>query len=829
MGGSTAITRKRVGFMCCSAALLCVLAYSTLGSARPHFASDSIELNDNALLSLKNRGIALYRSRRFTEAAVVFEQGRQQAQRRGAKSAAVRFLNEIGATQFARFQYRSAMQTYIEVRRQARANGDDEMLAAAAGNLSSLYLQQQELNASQQAGEEALDALDRHGDSVYGCLLRVQVAIVRARQGRFEAALPLFRQALGEAEARGDRATAGIIWNQLGYEWTERRELDKAEGALLEAFRIRLLNRLPDLQYSYYALGILYEARGDWRFASTLFDRAIAEVTPAGELPAWRLYYERGRSRMEEGRTSQALEDLRKAAESAKLLRVQVLPADSMLTRSGADQQRIYAELVRVYAELGRRTGNPEYARLAFEASEENRAAGLRALVYSTADYQRRLPPAYWEALAGLRAAESELMGRNSPVARQRANALQYRLTEMEAEAGLDVATPASGPASALERVRKALKPGEAFISFELSEPESYQWLMTPRSFSMRRLPGRSRISSLVRQFQRAVALDLPESGSLGEQLYGVLFGSIPPEVASSKSWALALNSELFQAPLAALVTGSREGKPVYLMEQRSLRLVPSALLLGSGDQPRWTGPFIGMGDPIYNAADQRRREASGALAGMIELLPRSLTGAQRRSRGELARLPGSGREIEACMGAWGKPSGSLLLSGQQCSLKGLNEALAQRPSVLHFATHFVKSAAAKPQVLMALSLDRSGSPELLAPVDIAQLRQDLALVVLSGCGSAEAESLPAEGLMGLTRAWLGAGAHSVMATLWPTSDGNGRLLVSFYSHLAKLDEGDRGGAAAEALRLTQLDMLRSDAWASRPGYWAPYVAIGKD
>ncbi len=685
--------------MHCRAALLCVLAYFALGSAGSHLASDPINLNDNHLLSLKNRGIALYRSRRFTEAAGVFEQGRQAAVKRGAKAVALRFLNEIGATQFARFQYGPAMQTYVEIRRQARANGDDEMLAASSGNLSSLYLQQRELNASQQAGEEALVALDRHGDSVYGCLLRVQVAIIRTRQGRFEAALPLFRQALGEAEARGDWATAGTIWNQLGYEFTQRGELDQAEHALLEAFRIRLLNRVPDLQYSYYALGILYGAQGDWRFASTLFDRAIAEVAPAGELPAWRLYYERGRSRMEEGRTSAALEDLRKAAESAKLLRVQVLPADSILTQSGSDQQRIYADLVRVYDEMGRRTGNPEYARLAFEASEENRAAGLRALVYSTADYQRRLPPAYWEVLAGLREAESGLIGLNSPAARQRANALQYRLTEMEAEAGLDVAAPAFGPAAApraLERVRKALGPGEAFISFELGEPESYQWLIGSQSFSMRRLPGRGRIGPLVRQFQRAVALDLPESRALGEQLYGVLFGSIPPEVANAKSWALALNNELFRAPLAALVTGSRDGKPVYLLEQRSLRLVPSAVLLGSGGRPRWTGPFIGMGDPIYNAADQRRREASGALAGMMELLPRSLAGDQRRSRGELARLPGSGREIKACMEAWGKPSGSQLLSGQQSSLKGLNEALAQRPSVIHFATHFVKSAAAQ-------------------------------------------------------------------------------------------------------------------------------------
>ena len=82
---------------------------------------------------------------------------------------------------------------------------------------------------------------------------------------------------------------------------------------------------------------------------------------------------------------------------------------------------------------------------------------------------------------------------------------------------------------------------------------------------------------------------------------------------------------------------------------------------------------------------------------------------------------------------------------------------------------------------------------------------------------------------MGMTRAWLAAGAHSVVASIWPTADDNGDLFVPFYRHLAGLKMEPRTGVAAEALRRAQLEMLRSDFWHARPAYWAAYFVVGKE
>jgi CHAT domain-containing protein len=88
---------------------------------------------------------------------------------------------------------------------------------------------------------------------------------------------------------------------------------------------------------------------------------------------------------------------------------------------------------------------------------------------------------------------------------------------------------------------------------------------------------------------------------------------------------------------------------------------------------------------------------------------------------------------------------------------------------------------------------------------------------------------------MGLTRAWLAAGADAVAASLWPTADDTGELFLSFYRHLRE-DAGARGRLqadgyprAAVALERAQIDMLQAGSWRSSPKYWAGFFLLGKE
>jgi CHAT domain-containing protein len=104
---------------------------------------------------------------------------------------------------------------------------------------------------------------------------------------------------------------------------------------------------------------------------------------------------------------------------------------------------------------------------------------------------------------------------------------------------------------------------------------------------------------------------------------------------------------------------------------------------------------------------------------------------------------------------------------------------------------------------------------------------------VMSGCFSEQGKTLPSAGLVGLSRAWLLAGAAAVLVSAWPTPDNSGRFFSEFYRHLQSNLESrpdvPLANRAAIALRQAQLDMQRNNDYSSSPSFWAAYSIISKE
>ena len=110
----------------------------------------------------------------------------------------------------------------------------------------------------------------------------------------------------------------------------------------------------------------------------------------------------------------------------------------------------------------------------------------------------------------------------------------------------------------------------------------------------------------------------------------------------------------------------------------------------------------------------------------------------------------------------------------------------------------------------------------LLGPKDIVARPVGAKLVVMNGCHSSQGQALPSAGLMGLTRAWIGAGASAVLSTEWDVPDAEAKsFMTSFYRILRAAPQ--RG--AAFALREAQLSALRNRQPA--PG-WAAYSLLSR-
>jgi CHAT domain-containing protein len=592
------------------------------------------------------------------------------------------------------------------------------------------------------------------------------------------------------------------------------------------------LNRLDEGARSLRNLATLKIAQGDLATAATLADRAVemALAQPALASP-WTIYHLRGRIHRARGRLPEALNDFRVALDLTRRFRLDALPADSIRVLTDVRLDEIYASFVETAALVALDEGQPNLAREAFEAAEENRSASLRALLAEPEDWRARLPAAYWQALARTHAAEAAVLRSDNPGARSQLNHMRAALLEMEYKAR------SNRPLEPRHFVRKAqdnLDAGTALFGFHLGEAASFLWAVTDTDFRLYRLPPAAWISARTMDFERAISNGDPTAVELGDELYRSLFGGVAPHILLKPRWLLALDTQLFRLPFAALVTGTAGGRPAYLVERHAVQIIPGILGWKRPDAAvrlqRFSGRFIGVGDSIYNRADPRWRELRGASA---------ITAG-------LPRLVASRREIESCSRAWNAATSPLLLTGSDAVKAGIRKALAADSAVVHFAVHVIQATAGPGSGLIHLVVSPSGpaGSELLSPVEISAWRINGGLIVVNGCSSGAApdvaagsgprgrswlavangpQVLPGNELNRLTRAWLAAGADAVAATRWASPDEDGRLFVSLYRHLRQSPDPD----PAQSLRHAQLEMLASGSWASNPSYWASFFLVG--
>jgi CHAT domain-containing protein len=264
----------------------------------------------------------------------------------------------------------------------------------------------------------------------------------------------------------------------------------------------------------------------------------------------------------------------------------------------------------------------------------------------------------------------------------------------------------------------------------------------------------------------------------------------------------------LFRLSFAALL----DRRHTYFVERYRLHYVPSGgslLYLQSGSKPpRDTARYLFVADPTVRAT------APGAPAS----------------------LPGAAREASIIAGTL-PPGTSTTLTGPRATEDRLRSVLPGQ-TVVHLATHGQLSD--KPGVESFLTLSSGGQTAVndgrLTTREIYDLKLDADLVVLSACRSARGP-VTGDGVLGMTRAFLYAGAPSIVASLWDVADRSGpELMPAFYRHWQKLAD------KAAALREAQLELIArlrarrvmvetpagARALPEHPFLWAPFILVGE-
>ena len=778
---------------------------------------------------------ALFRAGRYQDSLQKYQSVRDLAQHQNNLDYVARATGNIGGCQFALHRYQPALRAFQEARRMALAAGDTGVAAVFEGNIASLYTELGNLDEAAQWMKDSLARVSGKDRVEQLAKLQIQMATLLARQKKSQA-WDYFRQGIDGADRAGDLDLYAIAWNRIGEEYLKqadpeeddlpipepaarRQLLNRAEAALLEAYRVRKLHHLA-LDSSYRNLGRLRLAQGDLASASVLLDRAVELAQrPQGLMPTWDIYHQRGLVRLRQGRLREALTDLRVAVKLGRAWRWSAPPDQTARIGTEGWLDKVYAALIEAGNRLYLQTGDPALARETFEAAEENRAGSLRSLVDRT--HPETLPAGFWEALGGLQRAEVQAL-RSSSDAQEGLGSAHAKLVALEASLG-----PAWQPVTGglLQRTRRALEPDTAWFSFQLGDADSWLWAVDQGGLALYRLPGQEQIGAQIRAATNAIREDAPSADAAGKALFETLFGAVAPRFRKKTRWLLALDRDLFDVPLAAL-REEAGGRERYLVEGHITEVIPGAgYWLDAAERrraPASPSLFIGIGDPIYNTADARRpAPAPVRHAALFPLEPLGEAQASPAGAWMLPRLVASAAELDACARAW--KGGHILLEGAQASRLDLLPELQREPAVVHFATHFLEFPGTEADSAIALGLTAANQIDLLTPEEIAHRTIRAGLVVLSGCHSAAGAVLPGTGLLGLTRAFLAAGAGAVVSSRWATPDDDGALFAALYANLGPQAPGDAG----RALRSAQLSMIRSGGRRARPNYWGAYFLMG--
>jgi CHAT domain-containing protein len=185
-------------------------------------------------------------------------------------------------------------------------------------------------------------------------------------------------------------------------------------------------------------------------------------------------------------------------------------------------------------------------------------------------------------------------------------------------------------------------------------------------------------------------------------------------------------------------------------------------------------------------------------------------------------KLPNTAAEARSIGGMFSRDSRVVL---GKAATETLFKRFAGDYDYLHLATH--GSLNRNAPALSALELEPDAQNDgRLELHEIAAMKLHARLITLSACETALGkgyftETPAGDEFVGLTRAFLGAGGHSVLASLWAVNDESTRILmVKFYRHL-------RVTGGAEALAQAQREVRHGNPRFRHPYYWAPFVMVG--
>jgi CHAT domain-containing protein/Tfp pilus assembly protein PilF len=379
--------------------------------------------------------------------------------------------------------------------------------------------------------------------------------------------------------------------------------------------------------------------------------------------------------------------------------------------------------------------------------------------------------------------------------------------------------------ASAREVRERLLDEGTALVEYFVGRDRLFVFVVTKRGLSASSVAKDSSFETAAEELRGGIAeQDFARYVRSARRLYESLLAPVEG-VAAGKDLVVVPDGSLSTIPFEALLTRdvasasgwADAGSLPYLIRDRAVRYAYSATMLLT-DRRREKAPpekdYVAFA-PVFSAG---RSESEGGARS-----PSGARGPLPASRDEVTNVRGLFRERYGFIDRWLSRRSRVYLE-REATEGNLKHAGLEQYRYVHFATHGVVDEK-HPRQSGLLLMEEKGSTEdgVLHLGEIYNLSLNADLVVLSACETGLGQLARGEGVIGLTRGFLYAGASSVLVSLWRAADATtASLMADFYREILA------GKPGTQALREAKLRAIRRDPESAKPYSWSAFVLIGE-
>ena len=803
--------------------------------------------------TLHNLGTLHWTMGDYSRALESYTQSLHIRQRRGDRRAESETLIGLAMTHRMLARSTAALELYQRALVLKRDVGDRFGEALALHNTGVLYSTLGDLARALEYYMQALSIRQELGDQQAVASTMTSIAVAHRLLGDPKKAIEYHEQALPLLETGQSRRELAETLTNLGKSYQQSGDLRAAIRAYERA--LPLARQAGDRRNEAFALGSLASglvAAGDIERARMHIaeSRQLAQQIgdADGEANALLTMAEAAAA---SGQLDEALQHVDSGLSVIESLRAQVTVPALRATFPGLKQNH-YTLKIDLLMRLHQQNPNTDHAERAFLTNERRRSRALletidRAQLSVARDDDFSIRATRLRADI-TRAATARLAASASDAAR-----LELELTKLLGDyevlqGRMRESSPATvGLSTTLERVsdlQRLLEDDTAVVEYSLAPKRSYAWVVTKDRFQNIALSDGTLIEAAARDYFEMVTVRPQRASRVRRQQAAETLSRllITPIAAALSHRRLVIVSDgaLHYVPFAALPEpnpSAGNGQPVALLKQHEIVQLPSAAVLQAlrardAARPRAPKQLAMFADPVFRADDPR--------LGVTTLPARSAPVVRSLSEPEMGdtirkamtdtelprldRLTGSAKEAAAIL-ALAPSADSLSATGLKAQRSLVLSPALSDYRVIHFATHGLLNSRRPELSGMVLSLvDSEGRPQdgFVALADVLNLQLNADLVVLSACRTALGRDIRGEGIVGLTRGFMSAGASRIVASLWDVQDAStATLMAHFYRGVFQ-----RKQSPAAALRSAQLEMLRDPRW-SEPYYWAAFTLQG--